>query len=87
MPKKAARTKTFTFGSCNIAKVSPPSPGLKTVNVIVSFEDALKLNMAVFEATRDLNSYNRSTADGKRTAMNLTIDFAKNRVRVNRGSL
>jgi hypothetical protein len=42
------------------------------LNILVSFEDALKLNLAIDECLRRLNKYNRSTKEGKRGAVNLS---------------
>lgn len=57
------------------------------LNVTLSFEDALKLNLAIDECVRKLNSYKRSTTEGRRTALNLAIHLNKNRVTVNEGRL
>lgn len=85
------KRKTFSFGGCDFGKISPQrgvlSPNTAVLNVTLSFEDALKLSMAVDECVRKLNSYNRSTKDGKRTALNLAIHLDKDRVTVNEGKL
>jgi hypothetical protein len=70
-PKK----KQFTYGTCAFVRTSPTqlAPGTKVLNVIVPFEEALKLNLAVHECVSELNSYNRSTKAGRNAARNLTL--------------
>jgi hypothetical protein len=85
------RRKTFSFGGCTFHKTSPSLDRLtrdtRMLNVAISFEEALKLSLAIEECIRKLNAYNRSTAAGKRTALNLAIHLDKNRVTVNEGML
>lgn len=67
--------KTFSFGGCDFGRTLPPlaalSPKTQVLNIEVRFEEALKLHLAIGECIRKLNSYNRSTTAGKRTALNL----------------
>lgn len=83
--------KTFSFGGCDFSKTSPHrdalSPQTAVLNVTLSFENALKLNLAIDECVRKLNSYKRSTTQGRRTALNLAIHLQKNRVTVNQSKL
>ncbi len=82
---KEIRTKN-SFGSCEYVRASPAADKFvgsgKAVNIQLTFEDALKLNLAIQEAVRKLNSYNRSTQDGKRQGMNLCVYFDKPRLTV-----
>lgn len=84
-------TKSFSFGGCNFGKLSPKleaiTPATKVLNLTISFEDALKLNLAIDECVRKLNSYKRSTAAGKRSALNIAVHLDKGRVTVNEGKL
>jgi len=78
MPKTTnTPVKTFTFGTCSFAKSSPNVYNIgeshRALNLFLSFEEALKLNLAVDEAVRRLNSYNRATRAGKNAALNVTI--------------
>jgi hypothetical protein len=88
---KIPKAKTFSFGGCNFGKLSPKLEKLdsstKVVNITLSFEDALKLNLAIDECVRRLNSYKRSTAAGKRSALNLAVHLNKDRITVNEGKL
>lgn len=87
----APMLKIFSFGGCEFSKTSPRrealSPQTAVLNVTLSFEDALKLNLAIDECVRKLNSYKRSTMKGRRAALNLAIHLKKNRVTVNQGKL
>jgi hypothetical protein len=77
----------YTFGTCSYERTSPGrnhlSPSTKIVNIIVPFEEALKLNIAVDECVRKLNSYNKATTEGKRAALNITVHLNVNRIAVN----
>lgn len=55
--------------------------------MVVSFEEALKLSLALEEAVRDINKLNRSTKAGKAAAVNLTLYLDKDRLVVNRAKL
>lgn len=58
-----------------------------TVNFTISFEEALKLNLAIGECVRKLNTYNHATTCGKSAALALVIHFRKRRIRVMEGKL
>lgn len=44
---------------------------IKSVNLALPFEEALKLNMALQAAVMDMNSYDRSSKSGKNKAVNI----------------
>lgn len=79
--------KTFSFGSCEFVKISPPkerfSPDVKKLNVTIPFEEALKLNLGIDECVRKLNKYKRSTKKGKKAAVNLVVHLDVSRLSVN----
>ncbi len=79
--------KTFSFGSCEFVKTSPPkaklSPDIKKLNIVIPFEEALKINIALDECIRKLNRYKRSTTKGKAAAVNLVVHFDVGRISVN----
>jgi hypothetical protein len=83
--------KDISFGGCNFGKLSPLQealcPTTKVLNVTLSFEDALKFNLAVDECVRKLNSYKRSTIEGKHSALSIAIHLEKGRVTVREGKL
>lgn len=81
------KEKTFSFGSCEFVKTSPStnklSPALKKLNIVIPFEEALKLNLAMDECIRKLNKYKRSTTKGKAAAVNLVVHFDLGRLSIN----
>jgi len=90
-PGRGPAKKTFSFGGCDFGKLSPKlddmSPSTRVLNVTLSFEDALKLNLAIDECVRRLNSYNRSTRAGKHAALNVAIHLDKGRLTINESKL
>ncbi len=92
MPKdKSENQKEFTFGTCEYSYTSPErsqiSPSTSVLNVVIPFEDALKLNLAIDECVRKLNRYKKSTTEGRRVALNLAIFLNQGRVSVNETKL
>ena len=89
--KKRVPLKKATFGTCAYGKTSPDQATLssetKILNMFLSFEDALKMNLAIDECIRRLNKYSKSTAEGKRAALNLCIHFDQKRIRVHEGKI
>ena len=87
MDNNTPKQKKFSFGGCEFGATSPSIPELSAdtpmLNVTVSFEEALKLHLAIGECIRKLNSYKRSTTAGKRTALNLAIHLGKHRITIN----
>ena len=83
------KNKSDSYGSCNFATQSPPAidANTKMVNLVLSFEDVLKLNLAIDSAAHALGRVNRSDSAGKREAVTLIVDFEKKRVRVHKGRL
>jgi hypothetical protein len=76
--------KSFSFGSCEFSRLSPKQilSDTKKLNIIIGFEEALKLNLAIDECLRKINKYKRSTKEGKRAAVNFVIHFDIGRVSV-----
>ncbi len=78
--------KTYSFGGCDIAKFSPKTENItaktKVMNIVIGFDEALKLNLALDECIRKINKYKRTTKTGKRAAANLVIHLQKNRIDV-----
>jgi hypothetical protein len=78
-----------TFGGSDVAQIRPAPVEAAPVamNVIVTFEEALKLHLSLGQALGKLNGYNRSTAKGKRSAVNLCLYPHKRRITVNETQL
>jgi hypothetical protein len=81
--------KTGAFGACSYEKTSPKqlAHATRAVNVVLSFDEALKLNLAIDEGVRRLGRYNRATSAGKRAGLMLIVHFDKRRIRVQEGKL
>ncbi len=78
-----------TFGTTEVIKLSPEptNDAPISLNMVITFEEALKLNLSLGQALAKLNSYNRSTVDGKRTAINLCLHRLTSRITVNETKL
>ncbi|MBW7933227.1 MAG: hypothetical protein H3C62_06340 [Gemmatimonadaceae bacterium] len=57
------------------------------LNIVLPFEEALRLSLAIDECVRRLNSYDRATREGKASALNLAIHLTKSRITVNEGKI
>lgn len=81
--------KTSQFGACTFSSVSPAelSAGTPALNISLSFEEALKLSLAVDECVRKLGRYNRATSVGKSAAVSLLVHLDKRRIRILEGKL
>jgi hypothetical protein len=70
-----------SFGICNFVSTSPVvadlKPDTQILNVNISFEEALKLNLAIDECVRKLNSYKRSTSAGKRSGLTVALHLSR----------
>jgi len=78
-----------SFGSVTLAHMSPPIPenAPAAYNIHLSFEEALKLHFGLGQLLGKLNSYNRNTTAGKRSAVNLCLFPHKKRITLNEGKL
>lgn len=83
--------RKISFGTCAFQHTSPPrntlSPDTPVLNVTVSFEEALKLSLAIDECIRELNKLKRSTSKAKTTGVNLAIMLGISRITVTKGKL
>ena len=70
------RTKKDDYhGSCQYARTSPDieQRGIKSVNVDITYEQALQLSLSIQSAVSSLNRYNRSTKVGRSMGLCLSI--------------
>ena len=81
--------KESSFGACGYAKRSPVQLTSETpaVNLMLSFEDALKLNLAIDECVRKLGRYNRATTAGKTAGLQMIVHFDTKRIRIQEGKV
>jgi hypothetical protein len=79
----ARETRGSSFGGCSFSKASPAhgklAPSTQVVNLVIPFEEALKLSLAIDEGVRRLNASERR---GRRVALNLTLHFHTERITV-----
>ena len=72
------------FGTCSFAKTSPHlgdiSAETKVLHLVLNFENALKLNVAIDECVRKLNSLSREKKEGKRAALDISVHPAKGKI-------
>ncbi len=84
-------TKQFSFGGCHYEYTSPPlsnlSPSTKVLNIGLSLNEALKLDLALNECIRKINRYKESAEAGKRALVNIAVHLHLERVSVNEGRL
>lgn len=79
-----------SFGGCTYTTKSPSeiADGTKVVNLKLSFEEALKLNVAVTACVQHLTRQNRSTPDKRRSCLKLIVHLdEKRRIRVQLGKV
>ena len=79
-----AKKKPYSFGGATIADMSPARSDIKrstkTINLSLTFEEALKLNLALDESVRRLNKMNRSTSEGRGMMTKLILHLDKDRL-------
>ena len=87
MAKKIKTKKSF--GSIRIDHTSPAVPaGMpKALNLHISFEEAMRLHLGLGQALAKLNSYDRSTKSGKKSAVNLCLYCHTGRITINEGTV
>ena len=69
------------------ATLNALSPDTQVLNIGIAFEEALKLNLAIDECVRKLNSSKRSTTAGKRSGLNLAIYLSRGVITINEAKL
>jgi hypothetical protein len=83
------KVKGFSFGGATFSRTSPPVEKLtgdtKILNVVLPFEEALKLSVAMQACVMWLNEKNRATKEGKEAALNVAVHLDKGRIVVTRG--
>lgn len=78
-----------SFGTVNIDFISPPlsEDTPNAVNITISFEEALKLHIGLVQILGKLNTYNRATTAGRRSAVNLCLYPKKQAITINEGKI
>lgn len=79
MLKKTERTKGMSCGSCTFDRLNPPksdlTPNTPTINITISFEEGLKLNLALTARLLEINRLDRRMTEEKRAAINLSVNL------------
>lgn len=79
--------KKSSFGTVALDHFSPPVRAgehmPKALNVVISFEEALKLQMGLLQILGKLNGYDRGTKEGRRTAVNLCLFLDPPQITIN----
>jgi hypothetical protein len=76
---KAIRNKE-SFGTVAVARVGPKTfeeTAPPAINIVVGFEDALKLCFGIEQCLAQLNKYDRNASGGRATAVNLCLFINK----------
>jgi len=79
------KTKADDYhGLVNYVRTQPDvaAQGVKSINIEMSFEMALRLSLAVQSAVLSLNRYNRSTTKGRDMGLLLSIKTDSNTITV-----
>ena len=84
MARKTAQKKE-SYGGCTVNHFSPAKADAwpKAINIVLGFEEALKLQLALQARLLDINRLNRSTREGKAAAVNLCVYTDHQRITVN----
>ena len=77
--------KKRSYGGCTVDHFSPAAQAgwPKAINIVLSFEEAMKLQLSLQHRLLDINALNRSTREGKAAGVNLCIYAGQNRITVN----
>lgn len=62
------------------------SPATKILNVVISYEEALKLNMGLQAALIQMSRYKFSTKEGKRAAVTIAVHLDQERISLHESS-
>ena len=78
-----------SFGSVRVDHFSPDQAANwpKGINIHISFEEAMRLHLGLAQILGKLNSYDRSTKAGRRSAVNLCLYRKVRRITINEGRL
>lgn len=78
-----------SFGTVSIDHFNPAvtESWPKGMNITLSFEEALKLHLGLGQLLGHLNGYNRSTTEGRRSAVNLCVYTEVKQITITEGRL
>jgi hypothetical protein len=90
MAKAPIPQKQGTFGTAAVNHISPANfveTAPTALNIVLSFEEALKLHLSLGQALARLNSYDRTTTAGRAAAISLGLNPEKSRIFVTESKL
>jgi len=87
MPDPIKTKKTFGGSDVSVIRPAPKPEVPKAMNIVVSFEEALKLHLSLGQALAKLNGYNRATKAGKESAINVCLYTHAKRITINEAKL
>lgn len=80
-----------TFGTCAYDRTQPARDTLtnatKILNIHLSFEEALKLGLAIDECLRQVNRYNKAKNVGKQAGLNVAVHLDQGRISIHEGKV
>ena len=78
-----------SFGTAAVDHFSPTETEYwpKTINITLSFEETLKLHLGLGQMLGRLNEYNRSTKEGRRSAVDLCLFTGDKQITINQGQV
>jgi len=83
--------KKSSYGGCQFERMMPPWDDVNTdtpiINIVISFEEALKLKLAIETCLIELNKYKRSAKEGMRAAINMAIAPKDTIIAIDEGKL
>ncbi len=86
---KTPTKKKQSYGGCTVNYFSPAKAEgwPKAINMVLGFEEAMKLQVALQARLMDINRLNRSTREGKAAAVNLRLYTGRKRITVDTGTV
>ncbi|MGH9785809.1 MAG: hypothetical protein ACRD88_16680, partial [Terriglobia bacterium] len=83
-PEDVVRKADDYHGSAKFTRTTPDmaTAGVKSLNLEVPFEEALRLSLALHSCVQALNRYNRSTAQGRDMGALLSIKIENSSISV-----
>jgi hypothetical protein len=74
-----------SFGTATVDHFSPPQQDdwPKAINIVLSFEEAMRLHLGLGQLLGKLNGYNRATKEGRESAVNLCLFLSTCRITIN----
>ncbi len=80
MKKERTSKKEYSFGSCRVEEFKPKretwNSKTNIINTIITFDEALRLKLALDAVLMEINKYKRNSIEGKNTGIDLVINLS-----------